>query len=138
MKYLSFTIFLSLIVGFLLVPTLLFAQPATQPVITSGEGSINPGSQSTAAVGPKIENPLGVDDPRVIVGNVIRALLGIAGSLALLVFIFGGFTWVISGGNEEKVRKGKAMIMWASLGLAVIFFSYALVTFVIGALAGSS
>jgi len=52
------------------------------------------------------------------------------------VFIFGGFTWVISGGNEEKVRKGKAMIMWASLGLAVIFFSYALVTFVIGALAG--
>jgi len=135
MKYLSFTIFLSLIVGFLLVPTLLFAQQTggTQQVTGDSSGGTQ---QVNDTVGPEIKNPLGVDDPRVIIGNVIRALLGIAGSLALLVFIFGGFTWVISGGNEEKVRKGKAMIMWASLGLAVIFFSYALVTFVIGALAG--
>jgi len=83
-----------------------------------------------------LDNPLGKDndDPRVIAGNIIKAMLGIVGSLALLMFIYGGFLWVISAGNEEKVMKGKQMIMWASFGLAVIFFAYAMVRFVISAL----
>ncbi len=89
-----------------------------------------------------LENPLGTSpelvDPRAIIGNIIRAILGIVGSLALLVFIFGGLTWVTSAGSAEKVKKGKDMMMWAALGLAIIFFSYALVRFVIGAVAGPS
>lgn len=86
-----------------------------------------------------LPNPLGSDntDPRVIIGNVIKAGLGIVGSLALAVFIFGGFTWVVAAGNDEKIKKGKDMIMWAALGLVVIFLSYALVTFVLGAIGGS-
>ena len=85
-----------------------------------------------------LPNPLGtgLTDPRAVVGNIIKALLGIVGSLALAVFIFGGFMWVTSAGNEEKVKKGKDMLMWAAFGLAVIFASYALVTFVIDALTG--
>lgn len=85
-----------------------------------------------------LENPLGQSDPRIIIGNVIRALLGIVGSLALAVFIYGGFTWVISAGNDDKIKKGKDMIIWATFGLLVIFASYSLVTFIIGAIAGTS
>lgn len=86
-----------------------------------------------------LPNPLGkLTDPREIIGNVIKAMLGITGSLALLVFIFGGFTWVTSAGNEEKIRKGKDMILWAALGLVVIFASYAMVRFVIGAATGGA
>lgn len=96
-----------------------------------------PGKTGTSG----LENPLGggtgITDPRVIVGNVIKAGLGLVGSLALVVFILGGFTWVTAAGNEEKVKKGKDMFMWAVFGLAVVFLSYALVTFVIGALTGT-
>lgn len=90
------------------------------------------------ALADGLTNPLGTAnaDPRIIVGNVIKALLGIVGSIALAVFIFGGFTWVTSAGNEQRVQKGKDMIMWAAFGLVVIFVSYALVTFVIGAITG--
>lgn len=86
----------------------------------------------------QLHNPLGdsVNDPRAIVGNVIRAILGIVGSLALAMFIYGGFTWVIAGGNEEKVKKGKDIIVWATFGLIVVFASYALVQFVLSALTG--
>ena len=85
-----------------------------------------------------LPNPLGtVTDPREIIGNLIRAGLGIVGSIALLVFIWGGFTWVIAGGNEEKIKKGKDLIIWASFGLVVIFFSYAIVMFVITAVSGA-
>jgi len=88
----------------------------------------------------ELPNPLGsgVTDPRAIIGNVIKALLGIVGSLALLVFILGGFTWVIAAGSEEKIKKGKDMVMWAAFGLVIIFMSYAIVTFVLGAITGST
>lgn len=91
----------------------------------------------TRGSGSGLPNPLGENDPRAIIGNIIRAALGIVGSLALAVFIYGGFTWVISAGNDDKIKKGKDMIIWATLGLAVIFASYALVTFIIGAVAGT-
>ena len=90
------------------------------------------------AANPELTNPLNVNDPREIIGNVIKAILGIVGSLALAMFILGGFTWVTSAGNDEKVKKGKEMITWAALGLVVIFLSYALVTFVIGAITSGS
>lgn len=87
-----------------------------------------------------LQNPLGQGntDPRVIVGNIIRAILGIVGSLALLMFIYGGFTWVTSAGNENKIAMGKNIIIWASFGLAIIFASYALVSFIIGSLVGET
>lgn len=85
----------------------------------------------------QLDNPLGEEDPRIIIGNIIRAGLGIVGSLTLAFFIIGGFFWITSAGNDEKVKRGKDIIIWASFGLALIFFSYALVTFLLGALAGS-
>lgn len=83
-----------------------------------------------------LSNPLGEADPRKIIGNIIKALLGIIGSIALAVFIYGGFTWMTSAGSPEKVRKGRDMIIWAVMGLAIIFLSYTVVYFVIGAFTG--
>ncbi len=83
-------------------------------------------------------NPLLTKDPAVLIGNLLAALLGVVGSVALGVFVLGGFYWVSSAGSEEKIKKGKDMILWASLGLAVIFASYAMVTFVIGAITGGT
>ncbi len=82
-----------------------------------------------------LENPLGatVTIP-VLIRNIITAVLGIVGSLALLMFIYGGFTWMMSGGNSESVKKGKDILVWAAIGLVVIFSSYALVKFVLESL----
>lgn len=105
------------------------------PVIMAGLAIVLPALAQTTG----LDNPLGtVVDPRVVIGNVIRAMLGIVGSLALAVFIFGGFNWVIAAGNEEKIKKGKSMITWATFGLVIIFASYALVTFVIDAVTGGT
>lgn len=123
MKRLLILTLLLFAVGLAIMPSLVLAQ-AERP---SGGG------------GAFITNPLGSgnNDPRTIVGNVIKAILGLVGSLALAMFIFGGFTWITSAGNDEKVKKGKDMIIWATFGLAVIFASYAIVNFVIEALTGS-
>lgn len=97
----------------------------------------------TAPVGsdqtPTIKNPLGsVADPRVLLGKIIGAALGVVGSLALVVFLYGGFTWMTSGGNPDRVRHGRDLIVWAAIGLFVIFASYAMVRFVLETVAQNS
>ncbi len=82
----------------------------------------------------KLENPIGTNSVPVLIGRVINAVLGVVGSVALIMFIYGGITWMTAAGNEQSVSKGKNILMWAALGLAVIFLSYALVTFVIEAI----
>jgi uncharacterized membrane protein YjfL (UPF0719 family) len=57
--------------------------------------------------------------------------MGLVGSIALLMFIYGGFTWMTSGGSAEKVKKGREILMWSAIGLVIIFASYGLVRFLI-------
>jgi hypothetical protein len=95
---------------------------STQPKESGGTGA---GSVVT------LTPPIDIKDPNVLIGRIIKAALGIVGSLALAMFIFGGFVWMTSVGNNEKVTKGKNIIIWAALGLIVVFASYAAVSFVL-------
>ncbi len=78
-----------------------------------------------------LDNPLGkTTTPEVLMGNIIQAILGIVGSIALVMVIYGGFIWMTAAGNQEKVTKGRDVLVWAAVGLFIIFSSYALVKFV--------
>lgn len=89
------------------------------------------GGQTTAPVKP-LENPLGKGVTlQIIIGRAISAVLRVVGSIALLMFIYGGFLWLTARGNDQAVQKGKDVLTWATIGLAVIFLSYTLVSFVI-------
>jgi len=106
-------IFIFLLCALILIPAFVFAQ-------------------GTA----KLTNPLGTSDVPTLIGRVIKAVLGIVGSIALLMFVYGGFLWMTSSGNEQKITKGKNVLVWATIGLAIIFLSYSLVGFVIKGLTG--
>lgn len=80
----------------------------------------------------ELKNPIQAKDFQTLIGQVIKAVLGVVGSIALLMFIYGGFLWMTSSGNEQKITQGKNVITWATIGLAIIFLSYTLVNFVIG------
>ena len=62
--------------------------------------------------------------------NIIQFLLGLAGAIAVLVLIVGGFWYITSGGNEEQAEKGKKAIINALIGVVVIVLSYAIVTII--------
>jgi len=83
----------------------------------------------------QLPNPLGTGAEKTniptLLGNVAKAILGIVGSLALVMFIYGGIIWMTSSGNAEQVTKGKNIVIWATIGLVVIFSAYALVNFVL-------
>jgi hypothetical protein len=96
------------------------------PMISLADSTAIPGGESV-----EITNPLATDgknpSPQVLIGRVINATMGLVGSLALAMFIYGGFTWMLAAGNDQRVQKGKDILIWATIGLIVIFSSYALV-----------
>jgi len=85
-----------------------------------------------------LENPIGTTDITQIFGNLIKVSLGILGSLALLVFIYGGFVWLTSAGSSDKVQKGTTAMVWAVMGIVVIFASYAIINVILQGLGVST
>lgn len=78
----------------------------------------------------ELENPVSANSVPELINTVIKAILGIVGAVALLYLVLGGFTWLTSQGNPEKVKKGRETLVWAIFGLAMIFFSYVILNFV--------
>jgi hypothetical protein len=75
-----------------------------------------------------------LDDFVVLAINVSRWILGIVGSLSLIMFIYGGFMFLISAGSSETVTKAKKVIVAAVIGLIIVFASYLIIKFVLGTL----
>jgi len=78
----------------------------------------------------ELANPLGITSIPELIGKIIKGALGIVGSLSLIMFIYGGLTWMTSGGSEDKIKKGKQILVWAVCGIIVIFTSYSILKLV--------
>ena len=74
---------------------------------------------------------LGTKDLREGLMNIVNVLLGFLGIIAIIVILYGGFVWLVSAGNEEKVSQAKKIISAGIIGLVIIFVSYAIASFVI-------
>lgn len=81
----------------------------------------------------KFENPLksSISSPQEFLGNIIKTVLGMVGTIAFALVVYGGFMWMVSAGNAEKVKMGQQTIFWAAIGLVAIASSYAIVSFII-------
>jgi len=88
----------------------------------------------TTTMAATLSNPLQTTNLRVVITRLIQAVLGVTGSVALLMFVYGGFLFLISQGKPESVKKGKDTMTWAILGLAVIVGAYAIVSALVIAL----
>ncbi len=76
----------------------------------------------------------GLNDFLSIAVNVSKIILGLVGSLTLLMFVYGGLMMIISSGNTEKVTKAKGILLAAIVGLAIVFASYVIIQFVMTSL----
>lgn len=63
--------------------------------------------------------------------NVMKLIWGIAGSLALAMFVWGGFQWLTAAGEESKVKSGWTTLINAVIGLVIVFGSWIAINTVI-------
>lgn len=99
---------------------------AALPVLAQSVGQL--GIEYGTATG------LGTADIRSTMASIINVALGLLGIVAVVIIVAGGFIWMTSGGNDEKVEKAKNMIFMGIVGLAIILSAYAIATFVISQL----
>ena len=65
-----------------------------------------------------------------IIATFIAFGLIVASILCLVFIIFGGITFILSAGNEEKIKKAVNTIRFAIVGLIVSFIAFFLVSFI--------
>ncbi len=104
---------LSLILGLAMItaPMLAFAQFT----IPNGSGSGLP------------QTFLGASNLTQLILSIINIILALAGLIAVLVLIIGGFRYVTSFGNDEAVGTAKKMIINAIIGIVIIILSFVIV-----------
>ena len=66
--------------------------------------------------------------------QITNTILYFVGIIAVIMLIWGGVRYVVSGGDAKKVTDAKNTILYAIIGLIIAFLAYAIVQFVIDAL----
>ncbi|NUJ97419.1 hypothetical protein HGA92_01370 [Candidatus Gracilibacteria bacterium] len=78
------------------------------------------------------DETLGVEDGlKVIIANWVKNISIILSFVAVLYIVVGAFKLVTSAGNDDKVKKGKETIKWASLGFLALISLSSLIALVI-------
>lgn len=69
-----------------------------------------------------------------IIGLAITWLMIASVIIALLFLIYGGANYIMSEGDKTKVESARRTILYAVIGLLVVFFSFFVINFVGAAL----
>lgn len=75
-------------------------------------------------------NPLGTVNLNVVLGRIIRTVLGFVGALFLAMFVYGGTQWMLAGGDAKKVESGRKTLINAVIGMAVVAVSYSVISII--------
>lgn len=102
--------------------------PAFSPAFAQPKGSAayDLGTQLQAAAGDKgaaIGDPV---DPRYVAVFIIRMILGLVGTVMIVLNVYAGYLWMTAGGNEEQVAQAKTTIRNATIGLIIAVASYSI------------
>lgn len=85
------------------------------------------GTLGKTAQQPFGADPSGIADrtPGQLVGSIVQVALGFVGTIAFIVFLYGGFLWLTARGNEEQVGRAKKYLTNGAIGTIVIVLAYA-------------
>lgn len=66
-----------------------------------------------------------------LVTNIINIFSMVVGAVSVLMLVIGGFRYIVSSGDSSGVQGAKNTIIYALVGLAVVFFAQIITRFVI-------
>ncbi len=127
---------LAIITGLLFVPVLVFGALFT-PIIPNASAAVCEDG-TTVADGAECANSGTVTclfGPDCAFTKITNAALYIIGAVSVLMLIYGGIRYTASGGNEKNVTAAKNTILYAIVGIVVAVLAFAIVNFVLTALA---
>ena len=88
-------------------------------VILEWTGTFSIASAYTIIVNP----PSGYTDLMDVVNAIANYVYLIAIPIAVIMIVYGGVRFLMARGNPGEVTKAKQILLWAMVGLAVIFIN---------------
>ncbi len=68
----------------------------------------------------------GVTQIQSFIQSVIDVMITLAGAVAVGFFVWGGFGYITSSGNPEKLDQSKKTILYSAIGLAIVLGAFVL------------
>jgi predicted small integral membrane protein len=76
-------------------------------------------AQTTSSTG-------GVSQIESFIQSVIQVMIALAGAVSVGFFVWGGFGYITSSGNPEKLDQSKKTILYSAIGLAIVLGAFVL------------
>ena len=73
---------------------------------------------------------LGTTDPRETAARIINYLLGLVGTLFVVLIVYAGYLWMTAGGEEQQIEKAKSYLKNGIIGLVIVLAAVAITLFV--------
>ena len=123
-NFIKKTSILSVIIIFLALPCLVFAQSPTETLEDVG-GKANFARADETTVSR-------------IIGSVVNTALSLLGIVFVILMIYGGGRWMLAQGNEQEVDAAKKIIKNSLIGLIIVVGAYAIYNLVSYLITGES
>lgn len=78
----------------------------------------------------KTLNMLGITSVNQLIERAIGLLMAFMGTILFALYVYAGFLWMTAAGSEEKITSAKNILIWSTLGVAVMMSSYVIVKFI--------
>ena len=115
----------------------IFTGVAAALTLTAGKAmamTVQEGAEMARADGM----PADLIGPNGVFTQITNTVLYVVGIISVIMLIYGGLRYVISGGDSKKVTDAKNTILYAIIGLIISILAFAIVNFVINAVTGEN
>ena len=72
-----------------------------------------------------------------VFSRITNTVLLIVGLISVIMLVYGGLRYILSGGDSKKVTDAKNTILYAIIGLIISMLAYAIVHFVLNTAIGA-
>lgn len=70
--------------------------------------------------------------------RITSIALYVIGAISVIMLIWGGLRYILSGGDSKKITDAKNTVLYAIIGLIISFLAYAIIRFVLNAIGAST
>lgn len=77
---------------------------------------------------------VGLDQNNLLIPRIFNIIFGLLAGIAFISVVYGGFKYVLSQGEPDKIGKAKDIIMYSIIGLIVALSAFGIVNVFIRAI----
>jgi hypothetical protein len=113
-----------LVIAILLISGFVYSFPITNAAIdtTANKGNLDTTANKTPVV-VKLDNPIKVNSISDLLLTLVDLAIYLGSIVAVLMFIYIGFKFVMAQGNDSAISEAKEWFMYAVIGTALLISS---------------